>query len=69
MLFRSAEALAAGGLCRLLPEWRLARRTAISLVYPARQHLLAKHRVFIDFLAARFSDPPPWDLSPDMRPG
>ena len=60
--FIVAEALADGGLIQLLPEWHLARTTAINLLYPARRHLLAKHRVFIDFLAARFSDPPPWDL-------
>ncbi len=34
---------------------------AIYAIYPHNRHLSAKVRLFIDFLATRYRDPPPWD--------
>jgi len=44
--------LAAGRLVRLLPEWRFNSIT-LHAAYPARRHLSAKIRSFIDFLVEK----------------
>jgi DNA-binding transcriptional LysR family regulator len=54
--FYVAEALAAGKLRRVLPEW--STPTPIWAVYPHSRHLSAKVRLFVEFLAARFETPP-----------
>lgn len=59
--FIAGRALAEGRLLRLLPGWSDGEDTAIHVVYPARRNLLAKVRAFVDFLAARIGDPPPWE--------
>lgn len=63
--FIVGEALRDGRLLPVLPGWRLADFT-IYAVYPSARHLSPKVRRFVDFLAARFRDPPPWEAA--VRP-
>ena len=58
--FIVGEALRAGRLTPVLPGWRPADYSMYA-VYPSARHLAPKVRRFVDFLAARFRDPPPWD--------
>ncbi|PUA18174.1 LysR family transcriptional regulator [Glaciimonas sp. PCH181] len=50
----------AGRLTTLLPEYH-SETLSIYAVYPSRQHLSAKVRTFVDFLAEQFGDAPYWD--------
>jgi DNA-binding transcriptional LysR family regulator len=59
--FIAGDALRAGRLERLLPSWREAEEHSVYAVYPAVRNLSPKVRVFVEFLAARFGDPPYWD--------
>jgi len=52
--------LAAGQLVLVLPRFQLPALAAHA-VYPTRRHLPAKVRVFVDLMAEKLSDPPPWD--------
>jgi len=52
-----ADALSAGRLIRLLPEYKTPA-TPVYAVYPHSNFLSAKTRTFIDFLAARFAQLP-----------
>jgi DNA-binding transcriptional LysR family regulator len=36
----------------VLPEWEGSRQLTLSAVYPSRQFLSAKVRLFVDYLAA-----------------
>lgn len=45
--------LAAGRLCRVLPDWQSGAADVYAL-YPQRMHLSAKVRAFVDFLSSRF---------------
>ncbi len=65
--FIVGEALRTGRLLPVLPGW-LVEDYAIYAVYPSARHLSPKVRRFVDFLAARFRDPPPWDAGIE-RPG
>lgn len=65
--FIVGEALREGRLLPVLPGWRLADYNVYA-VYPSARHLSPKVRRFVDFLAARFRDPPPWDAGIE-RPG
>jgi DNA-binding transcriptional LysR family regulator len=47
------EDLAAGRLVRVLPEWNNDGSQPIYVVYPSRDHLPRKVRVFVDLLTAR----------------
>jgi DNA-binding transcriptional LysR family regulator len=58
--FIVGDALRQDRLVRLLPGWRLADLD-VHAVYPTTRHLSPKVRSFVDFLAGRFRDPPPWD--------
>lgn len=58
--FIAADALREGRLVRLLPGWTL-HRLDVYAVFPSAQHLPPKVRGFVDFLVARFQDPPFWD--------
>jgi DNA-binding transcriptional LysR family regulator len=49
--FMSVRAEADGLICKILPDWKVAGST-LSLVIPSRK-VLARTRVFIDFLQAR----------------
>ena len=52
-----ADALSAGRLTRLLPEYKTPS-TPVYAVYPHSNFLSAKTKTFIDFLAARFAQLP-----------
>ena len=65
--FIVGEALRDGRLLPVLPGWRLADY-GMYAVYPSARHLSPKVRRFVDFLAARFRDPAPWDAGIE-RPG
>ncbi|MFC5474942.1 LysR family transcriptional regulator [Paraherbaspirillum soli] len=49
-----------GRLVPLLTDYH-GPELAIHAVYPSRQHLSAKVRTFVDFLAEQFGDAPDWD--------
>ncbi|KQV83211.1 LysR family transcriptional regulator [Rhizobium sp. Root1220] len=57
--FLVSEDLAEGRLLRLLPEYR-GVEFAINAVYPNRNHLPTKVRLFIDLLAERFIEHRVW---------
>jgi DNA-binding transcriptional LysR family regulator len=61
--FVVGEDLAAGRLVRVMPEWRLPRLD-IHAVFPGRDYVPLKVRAFVDFLQARFGDPPSWERGP-----
>jgi len=50
------DELRSGRLVELLPEWRLPV-TPVALVYPSREHLPQRARVFRDFVVEWFDDP------------
>lgn len=50
------EEVRAGRLVELLPDWQLPA-TPVSLVYPSREHLPQRARVFRDFVVAWFERP------------
>ena len=58
----------AGKLVIVLPEWHASARVAVHAVYPSRRHLAHKVRVFMDFLAERFGNPPYWDKGLELAP-
>lgn len=60
--FICGDALRAGQLVRLLPEWGDSQEPFINAVYPAGRNLSPKVRVFIDFLVEQFGGGVPyWD--------
>ncbi len=50
----------AGRLKRLLEDYAIDDLTLYAL-YPSNRHLSPKVRAFVDFMAAHFADPPPWE--------
>lgn len=52
--------IAAGELVTVLDDYLDRQSWPIYAVYPARKHLAAKVRAFVDFLVERFSPQPPW---------
>jgi DNA-binding transcriptional LysR family regulator len=57
-----------GRLKIILPEWHASTRVAVYAVYPSRRHLAHKVRLFMDFLADRFGQPPYWDKGLVLTP-
>ena len=57
-----------GDLVQVLPDYPLASDTAIWAVYPSTRLLPPKVRVFIDYFADFYGDPPYWDLPYDHSP-
>jgi DNA-binding transcriptional LysR family regulator len=55
------EALRDGRLLALLPGWEDAVPSHLHAVYQERRNLAPKVRAFVDFLAERLTDPPPWE--------
>lgn len=55
------QELAAGRLQQLLSDYRSGEQASAYALYPSRRHLPLRVRVFIDFLAARLGDTPPWE--------
>ncbi len=58
--FIVGEDLRRGRLETVLEEFE-PEPAGIYAVWPHARHLAAKVRVFVDFLAARFAPPPPWE--------
>ena len=53
--------LAAGRLVQVLPAFEGSRNVALSALYPSRQFLPAKVRLFVDFLADLYGPVPYWE--------
>lgn len=56
-----SDDLKAGRLRIVLPDYQEGTRQSIYAVYPCRQYIPAKLRVFVDFLAQRYGPEPYWD--------
>ncbi|SNT74464.1 LysR family transcriptional regulator [Paracoccus seriniphilus] len=59
-LWSVAAELASGELVQVLPDYKLADRSVIWLVYPKSNVLSLKVRVFMDFLIERIGKTPGW---------
>ncbi|MNE80442.1 HTH-type transcriptional regulator DmlR [compost metagenome] len=53
--------LKAGKLVQVLPAYEGSRNVSLSAVYPSRQFLPAKVRLFIDYLADLYGPVPYWE--------
>lgn len=53
--------LKSGKLVQVLPEYEGSRNLSLSAVYPSRQFLPEKVRLFIDYLAALYGPVPSWE--------
>lgn len=53
--------LADGRLRQILQNYTIGETAAVYALYPSRRHLPLRVRVFIDFLAERLGDNPPWE--------
>lgn len=60
--FIAHDDLQSGRLEPVLPSYS-DLDTNIYAIYPHNRHLSAKVRLFVDFLVARYSPEPPWDIS------
>jgi len=58
--FIIGDAIRDGRLVPILTDYH-GDALAIHAVYPSRQHLSAKVRTFVDFLAQQFGEVPAWD--------
>ncbi|MFO1159950.1 MAG: LysR family transcriptional regulator [Reyranellaceae bacterium] len=56
-----AQAVRAGALVTLLPEFSADEPVAIHAVYPHRRHLAPRVTAFVNFLIEKFT-PPPWEI-------
>ena len=56
--------IAEGRLVSVLDDYVDRQVWPIYAVYPARKHLAARVRAFVDFLVERFSPQPPWQTKP-----
>lgn len=59
--------LRAGRLVTVLDKYE-APPTAIHAVMPQRRHVPPRVRAFVDFVADRLGDPPPWERETRRRP-
>ncbi len=53
--------LRSGQLVQVLPQWEGSKNLTLSAVYPSRQFLPAKVRLFIDYLAGLYGPVPYWE--------
>ena len=53
--------LKSGKLVQVLPAWEGSRNLFVSALYPSRQFLPAKVRLFIDYLAGLYGPDPYWE--------
>ena len=53
--------LNSGQLVRVLPDYEGNRNVAIHALYPSKQFLPAKVRLFIDYLVSLYTPTPPWE--------
>ena len=58
-----ADDLAAGRLVALSFDAPYPEPLGVHAVYPPGRHPPAKVRAIIDFLAARWAEPPPWEIA------
>lgn len=58
--------LKSGRLQIILPEYQESPRVAVYAVYPCRQYVPAKLRVFVDYLASLFGPEPYWNKGLDL---
>lgn len=65
--FGIAEAVRDGRLIPVLQEASVPTTWPIYAAYPARKHLAAKVRVFVDFLVERFTPRPPWEVGTSLK--
>lgn len=56
-----SDDLKSGRLRIVLPDYQESTRHGIYAVYPCRQYIPAKLRVFVEFLAQRYGPEPYWD--------
>ncbi|WP_092583530.1 LysR family transcriptional regulator [Rhizobium mongolense] len=56
------DELKSGNLVQVLPAYEGSRNLALSAIYPSRQFLPAKVRLFIDYLADLYGPVPYWEL-------
>ena len=62
--------LSAGRLVRVLPEYEGSTNIGIHAIYPSRQFLPVKVRLFIDYFAELFGSVPDWEPGTStVRPG
>lgn len=59
--------LKSGKLTRVLPQYSSSKGLGIYAVYPSRNFLPAKIRLFIDYLATLFGPSPYWDSGIDLN--
>lgn len=62
-----SDELKSGALRIVLPQYREAPGVAIFAVYPCRQFVPAKLKLFIDYLAQQFGPTPYWDRGLDLE--
>lgn len=55
-------------LVHILPQYREAPGVAVYAVYPDKQYIPARLRVFVDFLAGIYGPAPYWDEGLDLDP-
>jgi DNA-binding transcriptional LysR family regulator len=60
--------LASGRLVQILPEYEGSRNIAVHAIYPSRQFLPVKVRLFIDFLADLYGNVPYWEAGLSGEP-
>lgn len=60
--------LASGKLVQILPEYEGSRNIAVHAIYPSRQFLPVKVRLFIDFLADLYGNVPYWEAGLSGEP-
>ncbi len=53
--------LKSGKLVQVLPDWEGSRNLFVSALYPSRQFLPAKVRLFIDYLTSLYGPEPYWE--------
>lgn len=56
-----AEELKSGTLKHIMKDYSSSSRVAIYAVYPCREYVPAKLKVFVDFLARKYGSEPYWD--------
>ena len=59
--------LKSGKLKIILPNYQESPRVAVYAVYPCRQYVPAKLRVFVDYLAGLFGPDPYWNKGLDLQ--
>jgi DNA-binding transcriptional LysR family regulator len=62
-----SDDLKSGKLSVILPEYRETQGVAVYAVYPCRQYIPPKLKLFIDFLAHQYGSMPYWDRDLDLH--